>query len=295
MSKNNSLVLLHIMTRNGQEMLPLHLKCIADQTYPKENIILYIRTNDNTDNTVEILKKWLEIHGPEYRKVIFDDSPSLFKPSFLGNHLWHSERLDLIRHLRDKGLVTARDENADFCFSFDTDNFIIPETLESLVNLNLPVVAPLLRYVVNEEENLQVPERLRNVACYTYANFTNKVDPSFGDTFDYLNGGEEKYPPGYMDILYRKYPGVHPVELVHCTYLVNKDVFSRVSYQNGCAGGYDYIIFAYNLRISGIPQYLDNRKNYGCLTMASTTKTAEKFTTQLYNNELPEEWFPNYL
>jgi len=284
-------VVWHVLVRNGEDMLPLYLQCLQEQDYPKEDITLYVRTNDNTDATESIIESWLRWHGGEYRDVIYDNSPSLFRPEFYGNHNWDGGRVDLMRHLRDKGLMTARDLNADFFFTCDVDNFILPETLSSLVELNLPVVAPLLRYAVNPLECAEIPPYLLKGTDYTSANFTNVVT-HYGDTQNLLEGGEERFPEGYMDLLYRRNPGVHPVDLVHCCYLVHRDVFGRISYQNGVMGGYEYITFGFNLRYNGIQQYLDNRKNYGCLTMASTARTASLFMFELGDGTLPIEWKP---
>jgi hypothetical protein len=95
-----------------------------------------------------------------------------------------------------------------------------------------------------------------------------------------------------MDLLYRKNPGVHPVDLIHCCYLLRNDVFSCISYQNGVMGGYEYITLAFNLRYNRIQQYLDNRYNYGCLTMASTSETAKTYMAELLEGKTPKEWLP---
>lgn len=284
-------VLWHVLVRNGENMLPLYLDCLKNQDYPKQKITLYVRTNDSTDDTERILESWLAENGPLYKEVIYDSSPSRFRPNFYGGHQWNGERVDLMRHLRDKGLMTARDVNADFFFSCDVDNFLLPDTLSSLVELNLPVAAPLLRYALNPLEYKDIPQYMRHSVDYASANFTNKVT-DWGDTQNIIIGGPERFPEGYFDLLYRRNPGVHPVELVHCTYLVHKDVFGCISYQDGIMGGYEYITFAYNLRINGFQQYLDNRKNYGCLTMAATTGTAQRFMNQLGRGEMPHEWLP---
>lgn len=284
-------VLWHVLVRNGENMLPLFLECLEQQDYPKGRITLYVKTNDNVDKTEELLESWLAENGHFYKEVIYDKQPSLFRPNFYGGHQWNHERVDLMRHLRDKGFMMARDVNADFFFCCDVDNFILPNTLSSLVELDLPVVAPLLRYAVNPLETREIPEYVRHSVDYTCANFTNVVT-DWGDTQNCHFGGEWRFPAGYFDILYRRIPAAHPVDLVHCTYLVHKDVFGCISYQDGIMGGYEYITFAYNLRINKIQQYLDNRKNYGCLTMASTTDTARRYIEQLRRGKTPHEWLP---
>jgi hypothetical protein len=131
-------------------------------------------------------------------------------------------------------------------------------------------------YYATEPEHWveDIPDEIRGTAEWTSSNFTNVVT-EMGDTQNNLAGGPERFPDGYFDILKRVDQGVFPVDLVHCTYLVRRDVFSRISYQNGCPGGYDYIIFGYNLRVAGIQQFLDNRKVYGYFTLAGNSEMAE--------------------
>ena len=45
--------------------------------------------------------------------------------------------------------------------------------------------------------------------------------------------------------------------------------------------GWDYIIFASNLRRAGIPQLLDNRKVYGCMTLAENEPACRSMMQEL--------------
>ena len=58
-----SAVTIAILAKNKGHSLPLYLKCILDQTFPKDKTYIYIRTNNNTDDTVQILKEWVATHG----------------------------------------------------------------------------------------------------------------------------------------------------------------------------------------------------------------------------------------
>lgn len=270
-------------------MLPLYLKCIEEQDYPKERIVLYVRTNDNTDNTVQILSEWVGKNEDAYSAVLLETHPSHIVSS-KPNHEWEPSRLDLMRHLRDKGFMYAREYRCDFFFTADVDNFIIPSTISALVELNLPVVAPMIRYAVGPAgETDHLPELLKRSADHTYANFTTKVT-DWGDTQNIDEGGDERFPEGYFDILDRRVIGVFPVELVHCTYLVRRDVFNCTSYQHGHNGAWEYMTFPYNLRVNGIQQFIDNRKLYGCLTMAETADTCRQYMDKILAGETPEQW-----
>ena len=81
--------------------------------------------------------------------------------------------------------------------------------------------------------------------------------------------GYYKYSTLYFDILNQTIKGLIEVEVIHCTYLVRKEILEYTSYIDG-SGRYDYVIFSDTLRKLGIPQYIDNRRIYGKLTFCDT-------------------------
>lgn len=115
----------------------------------------------------------------------------------------------------------------------------------SLINTGLPVVGPLLRNGDDPANN--------------YSNYHFITD----------DNGYYKHSPLYFDILNRTVKGLIEVEVIHCTYLVHKNVLDFVNYDDG-SGRYEYVIFSDVLRKSGVPQYLDNRRHYGKLTFCDT-------------------------
>jgi hypothetical protein len=161
-----------------------------------------------------------------------------------------------MRAIRSKGFIVAIEEGCDFYFTSDVDNFLVPDTLERLVETGLPVLAPMLRYAGSPQEEFgPFPNN------WTYSNFDVWVDDT-GDTHNF-NG---EFSQLYYEILTRTITGLFEVSLVHCTYLIRRDVFDRVNYYNGHPEGCEYIVFGYNLRVNQIPQVIDNRQVYGCIT-----------------------------
>ena len=267
-------VLVHVLAKDKEPVMQFYLDCLAAQDYPKDRITLYIRTNNNNDKTAWIINDWLNKNERNYKEVIYD-ARDIDEPVHMESpHGWTEQRLCVIRRLRDAGLGMARDRNADFYFTSDVDNFIVPSTLRKLVELNLPAVAPLLRYAIDKTEKAENSR----AANWMYSTFTNKVN-EWGDTQH--GAPEHTFPEGYFDILHRLNVGVHPVELIHATYLLSRDVVDRISYQNGSWGGFDYIIFAYNLRQAGIQQYLDNREVYGYMTLAENINSVKSHMRRL--------------
>ena len=57
-------VLVAILAKQKEPALPLYLECIEALDYPKSSIVLYIRTNNNTDRTEQILRDWVDAGGP---------------------------------------------------------------------------------------------------------------------------------------------------------------------------------------------------------------------------------------
>ena len=44
-------IVVAILAKDKAHCLPFYLQCIYNQTFPKKKTHLYIRTNDNNDNT----------------------------------------------------------------------------------------------------------------------------------------------------------------------------------------------------------------------------------------------------
>jgi hypothetical protein len=267
------LVLVHVLAKNKEKTLPLYLETLKEWDYPKDRIYLYIRTNNNEDATEKLLLDFVMEYGHEYKGYIFEGNDIPRPINGTKNHDWTTERLNVLRGLRDKGLRVATEIGADFYFVSDVDNYLLPHTLRTLVEANQSAIAPLLRLAIGAGETYDSEHITLAANPDNYSNFDTQVVET-GDTrngeFQHLFGQD------YYDILNRKNPGIHKVAIIHCTYLLSRDTFTRVSYQNG-VDGYDYIILAYNLRITRTPMYLDNREVYGCLTLAENANACSDY------------------
>src|SRR5687768_11889532 len=67
-------VTIAILAKDKAHTLDLYLKCIENQTWPTEKTYVYIRTNNNNDNTAQILREWIARVGHRYAKIYFDDT-----------------------------------------------------------------------------------------------------------------------------------------------------------------------------------------------------------------------------
>ena len=241
-------VLIAILAKQKEEMLPLYLECIEALDYPKSQIALYIRTNNNTDRTELILREWMERVRPLYADIEFDARDVAEQVQQFAAHEWNATRFKVLGEIRNLSMRRALEKNCDFYFVADVDNFIRPSTLRELVALNLPIVSPLLRSI----------ERGRY-----YSNYHAEVDKN-----GYFVSSDQ-----YMWILNQWIRGVVEVPVVHTTYLVRADVISDLNYVD-TTGRHEYVVFSDTARKAQVPQYLDNRQVYGYITFG---KGSEQF------------------
>jgi mannosyltransferase OCH1-like enzyme len=259
-SPNSNEVCFAILAKNKAETLPFFLECLLRQTYPKSNIHLYIRTNDNTDETAALLQAFVKEHGSKYASVFYDDSSVNAIVKEFKNHEWNATRFKLLGKLRQDSVEYAKKKGAHY-FVADCDNFIVPNTLERMLEQQaLGVVAPML------------------VTKTAYSNYHYDID-----TNGYL-----KDHPNYLKILNRVIMGCVEVKVVHCTYFVAHHQLANVCYDDKSAR-YEYVIFSDELRKRGVPQYLDNRQYYGFLTFADTKDQFETDTN--YHKDALAKYF----
>lgn len=241
-------VTMAILAKDKAHTLPLYLSCIEQQTWPKEQTYLYIRTNNNNDDTAEILKNWLGKVKGQYAGVFFDDSDVIEPVQNYKQHEWNCERFKVLGKVRQDSVNWAHQHQSHY-FVADCDNFIHPETVEKLIETNLPIVAPLLKVVDTS----------------FYSNYHAAIDQN----------GYYAQSRHYNDILSQEIRGLIEVPVVHCTYLIRHDASDKITYDDD-SYRYEYVIFSDSARKRQIPQYVDNRKVYGRISFAETAEELAK-------------------
>ncbi len=235
--KSDKTVFLAILARNKAHYLPTFLQSIENFTYDKKKITIYINTNNNVDDTAEILHTWASKQKQNYRSILFEEHEiSTLEES--PPHVWSANRLRTIGAIRNHSLEVAKEEGCDFYFVIDVDNYLDPDTLGCLVKKDLPIVAPMLH---------SIPER-----------------DDCGSTFFYAihDWGGFKDHPNYWKILRRELVGTIQVPLVHATYLIKSEYLDRLSYADG-TDQMEFLIFAKSARDHGVDQYVCNEKIFG--------------------------------
>jgi hypothetical protein len=253
-------VLVAILAKQKENALPLFLRCIEGFDYPKSSIVLYVRTNNNTDRTEQILREWIARVGPSYASVELDAAPVEERLEAFGQHEWNATRFRVLGNIRNVSLAKTAEHACDFYFVCDVDNFIQPSTLRELVALKLPIVAPLLR-VTDPNGN--------------YSNFFAEIDPN----------GFYAHCYQYQWILQRWVRGVFEVPVVHCTYLIRGDVIPRLGYLDG-SDRYEFVVFSDSARKAGIQQYIDNRQVYGYITFDAESDAAKGIVGETRHDQI---------
>ena len=231
-------VLIAILAKSKAGHLPFFLECIEALDYPPESICLHIKTNNNTDATADILRAWVARVGGRYAHVEFDDREVPERVQDFADHEWNATRFSVLSRIRQHSMDQTLTLGCDFYFVVDVDNYLRPLTLRSLVDLNLSIVAPLLKCIDADRP--------------FYSNFHQIVDDN-----GYYRSSDE-----YYSILNRTSPGLHEVALIHCTYLVRADAIPRLTYDDQ-SGRYEYVIFSDSARRAAIPQILDSARSTG--------------------------------
>ena len=234
-------LVISILAKSNAAMLPTYLQSLLSQTVIDKKTVFYIRTNDNTDNTAEILHDFYKKLNHRW-KMYFDDSSVDSDLTNIENHNWGvNKRVTILGDIRQKSIEFAIQEKADY-FVMDIDNIIYPNTISAIRSTNLPVIAPMLL----------TPE------YGAYSNYHAGVD---------ANGyyAEGQY---YLPILRKDIKGIFEVPVVHCTYFIKREILPEIKYLDG-SYRYEYVVFSDNLRKKGIPQYIDNRDLYGIITFNS--------------------------
>jgi hypothetical protein len=157
--------------------------------------------------------------------------------------------------LKERAVSYASDNNTHL-FMVDSNVLLHHRTLTWLHDLRLEVVGPMLAY------------------DGVYGNFHADVDAA----------GYYKSSELYFKILNREFRGIHQVPVVNGCYLIRRPWLRYARFHDHSARP-EYVIFSDWLRRNLVPQYIDNRHNYGLLLNHSDNSTREIADTTTLNNQ----------
>ena len=253
------IVTIAILAKDKAHILPAYLACIENQTWPKDKTYIYIRSNNNKDNTLEVLQKWIDKMHDSFLGIYVDFTDTPQQVQKYEAHEWNCERFKVLGKIRQDSMNWAYDHNSHY-FVVDCDNIIKQNTLEALMSTGLPIVAPLLK--------------ANGTSCY--ANFHAAIDKN-----GYLSPC-----PLYYQLFNQEIKGLTPVPVVHCSYLVRHEVIKSLTYDDD-SYRYEYVIFSDSARKSNVNQYLDTRELYGYCSFSTDSATfAQEETLQNFLRSL---------
>ncbi|XP_076622754.1 glycosyltransferase 25 family member [Colletes latitarsis] len=237
-------VFITILVRNKAHTLPYFLTFLEQLNYPKDRIYLWIHSDNNIDNSIEILSTWLESKGNEYHgiEINFDKESNGFEDEN-GIADWSTQRFLHVINLRERGLNAGSNMWADFVWMLDADIFLTnPNTLDELISKNLTVVAPLLK-----SDGL-------------YSNFWAGMNSNYY----YLRTDR------YDQILFREETGCFDVPMIYSAVLIDlrKYASDGLTYDPNNLDQYDgpiddIITFAISAKKFDVPLFICNNNIYG--------------------------------
>ncbi|KAI9587920.1 glycosyltransferase 25 family member [Glossina fuscipes] len=258
-----SSIMVVILVRNKAHVLPIFLTYFEQLDYPKERIALWIRSDHNFDNSIEILEAWLQVVQSEYHSVNVEfDNTKHQHENESSSFDWPRTRFEHVIKLKEEALKYALKIWADYIFYLDADVLLTsPATLRNLVNLKLPLVAPML-----------LSESL-------YSNFWCGMS----STYYYIRTDD------YIKIYNVKEEGIFKVMMIHSAVLVDLNyrgaqylTFDREQFRRQqkidlhwsstlgplCRRPYegpldDIIVFAMSANCSKIPLFVTNELPFG--------------------------------
>ncbi|GIZ03232.1 procollagen galactosyltransferase 2, partial [Caerostris extrusa] len=184
-----------ILARNKAHTLPYFFAYLERLDYPPNRISLWIRSDHNVDNTVDVVKTWLDVHRNKYHSVdfsyeeepeIFSDGPGVFE--------WSPYHFAHVIHLKETALKTAQQIWADYVMFLDCDVFLVNNnTLNLLIKQDKTLVAPVLE------------------TLGAYSNYWCGMTEQ----------GYYKRTDNYLPILEREQIGCFDVPMIHSAVLIN--------------------------------------------------------------------------
>jgi len=237
-------VFISVLTRNHGKFLPHYFRSLEEMDYDKKNIVIYINTNNNDDDTMGFLTSWIGQNYFKYRNIIFEkgiDDPKITKDLYWDHD--DNRRLKKMASIRNRSLDICRLEKTDYYFVIDTDNWVAPFTLKYLIEKEKPIIAPFMK--LYDESSM-------------YTNYFTDVSET----------GYFQSSPLDIEIWKRENTiGTFKVPLVHCTYLIDTKYINSLSYTSNYWGDhhYEFVLFANNARENNVDQYICNEKLFGFL------------------------------
>ena len=230
-------VLIAVQVNELTASLATYLECIELLDYPRSAIHVLVRDDTHDDAGGRLLREWANGLPGGYGGVAFESDDRHDEPA--GGRLAAPEPSPRRSVARSWEFVHdhAVRHGCKFILVAESDCFLHRTALCRLVSLNLPIVAPFLRSL--DENDF-------------YSNYHADIDSN-----GYFQDSKQ-----YGWIARRLIRGVIQVPVVKGAYLVRTDGSKGLSYVDHTKRD-AYVVFADHARNESVEQYIDNREVYG--------------------------------
>ncbi|KAK7094496.1 procollagen galactosyltransferase 1-like [Littorina saxatilis] len=240
-------VVVAFLVRNKAHTLPWFLGHLELLDYPKDRMMLWIRSDHNIDNSTAILKEWVAGVKPLYHHInIVIEEKTMGYTDERSECDWTEKRFSNVIALRQKAVDFARKGWADFLFMIDADVIIEKRnTLQLLMMQEKSAIGPMLN---------------SSVEGY-YTNFWGAMTQKGY----YMRSGN------YMEMVDREITGCFAVPMVHSAILfdMRREVSRHFVYSKPPEGYEgprdDIIILAHNIKAAGKTMHVLNTEYFGKL------------------------------
>ena len=247
MQQVHSTILIAILARNVEHLLPTFFGYLEQQDYPKDRLSLWIHSDHNIDQTGQELEKWAHGARREYHSVNLTVSELWNITDQANPWEWSEQRLIHVATLRQAALDHALGMWADYILFLDTDVFLCnPHSLSDLAGAGVRAVAPCM--TVGFEK--------------LFSNFWGALSEK-----GYYQRSED-----YVNILMREKIGTFRVPIIHSVLLLHlRDTQVRKLRYWPPAPGYesiysrreDLLILLVSAAQYGVDLYITNQRRYG--------------------------------
>ena len=216
--KNKNLLISLLCCNNARNIL-ICLDHINKLEYPKNKILFYIKCFICTDNTISLIKNWINDNKHYYFNIFLDIYPI-------------KDTLDNIIDIKNKTIEYAIKNDCDYLYLLP-NCFLESKIINHLYKNKLPIIAPLIK----SKNSL-------------YSNFNYEID---NDGF--FKSDDNDF---YYKIFYQQIKGIIEVKAIKYCYLIRRD-YLEYCITDKLNIYYEYINFADHCRLNDISLYLDNR------------------------------------
>ena len=130
-------ILITSLLHNREWILPQFLKCLDSINYPKEKIKYCFIVNNNTDNSVEMLRQWSKDND---NCMIIEYN---FDKTINGEHKWDNNLIHHMAIMRNQTLNIADKLNVDYMVNIDSDILFDKNVIKHLVTCDKKIISPV--------------------------------------------------------------------------------------------------------------------------------------------------------